>query len=165
MIMSGVDEERLAVADSPPRKLRETEEELLTTCDNELTLSPRASVALSSRARHTLAGADNECLLKGDPLQEDEVSSVAVDNNLVADSKNKPVPPVLRPNVPKYLKLLEGSAVPNRKVSSGIVDRLRNVVSPNHPVVMCGNLDKDGVKHGHRVDGSVLLAGLQIQKL
>ena len=26
-------------------------------------------------------------------------------------------------------------------------------------------LDKDGVKHGHRVDGSVLLAGLQIQKL
>ena len=107
MIMSGVDEERLAVADSPPRKLRETEEELLTTCDNELTLSPRASVALSSRARHTLAGADNECLLKGDPLQEDEVSSVAVDNNLVADCKYKPVPPdQMYPSISNYWKVV-----------------------------------------------------------
>ena len=45
--------------------------------------------------------------------------------------------------------------------SDNVVDRLRYVVSPYHPDVMCGNLDKDGVKQGHKQgdsgDGSVLL--------
>ena len=67
--------------ESLPRNSRELEE-ILTTWDNERTLSPSTFVALSSLSRHTLAGAEKECLRKGD-LWQDEVSSVEVNGLLL----------------------------------------------------------------------------------
>ena len=47
-----------------------TSEEAETNFDKERTLTPRFLVALSSLSSETLAGAEKECLRKGDFLQE-----------------------------------------------------------------------------------------------
>ena len=47
------------------------DEDLDTSRDKDKTLLPRFSVALSSLSRLSLAGAEKECLRKGDPRQEE----------------------------------------------------------------------------------------------
>ena len=86
----GIGQEELIVA-GPPIRLSDPEEELLTTCDNEWTLSPRAFVAVSSLSRQTLAGAENDCLRIGDLWQEDEVSSLTNNDCFITECKNKPI--------------------------------------------------------------------------